>query len=134
MFRLGMKYYDINTDRMQYAYEIQTKSMAINTSQLRANNSLKLQEQQVNKDILSQGVELATSKQQADIALAQNNAGIYGSLGNEGVSIGADAYVKANEIAAKAPFDIKGAMYEAANSAIALSGQAEMYKRNEKFA
>lgn len=116
------------------AYDYQSTAMSINTEQIRSENNMKLMAQKANNQMLSSSIQFSKAATQALGALAQDQVAAYGELGNEGVKIGAEGYSIAHEIAAKAPFDIKGAAYAAANAALELGGQATMFEKNKGFA
>ena len=116
------------------AYDYQSTAMGINTEQIRSENNMKLMAQKANNQMLSSSIQFSKAATQALGALAQDQVAAYGELGNEGVKIGAEGYSIAHEIAAKAPFDIKGAAYAAANAALELGGQATMFEKNKGFA
>lgn len=116
------------------AYDYQSTAMSINTEQIRSENNMKLMAQKANNQMLSSSIQFSKTATQALGALAQDQVAAYGELGNEGVKIGAEGYSTAHEIAAKAPFDIKGAAYAAANAALELGGQATMFEKNKGFA
>lgn len=116
------------------AYDYQSTAMGINTEQIRSENNMKLMAQKANNQMLSSSIQFSKTATQALGALAQDQVAAYGELGNEGVKIGAEGYSIAHEIAAKAPFDIKGAAYAAANAALELGGQATMFEKNKGFA
>lgn len=116
------------------AYDYQSTAMGINTEQIRSENNMKLMAQKANNQMISSSIQFSKTATQALGALAQDQVAAYGELGNEGVKIGAEGYSIAHEIAAKAPFDIKGAAYAAANAALELGGQAMMFEKNKGFA
>ena len=120
--------------QMANAYDYQSTAMSINTEQIRSENNMKLIAQKANNQMLSSSIQFSKTATQALGALAQDQVAAYGEVGNEGVKIGAEGYSTAHEIAAKAPFDIKGAAYAAANAALELGGQATMFEKNKGFA
>lgn len=100
----------------------------------RDTNEISLTKQRADIQLQQQGLNASTQIQQASGELAQNAVGVWGALGVEGKKLGFDAYTKANEMAAKAPFDIKGAAYGAANAAIDLAAGKETFNIHEGVA
>lgn len=131
---LAMGLWEASILKSANAYDYQSTAMGINTEQIRSENNMKLMAQKANNQMLSSSIQFSKTATQALGALAQDQVAAYGELGNEGVKIGAEGYSIAHEIAAKAPFDIKGAAYAAANAALELGGQATMFEKNKGFA
>ena len=134
MFELGMKQWDNRITRRENTYEYQSRAMGINTAQVRAENNMKLQALRGNNQILGYNQQFDLNANQQKYGLSEQYAQTYSQLGLEGNKIGNDAYVSANEMMASMPFDIKGAVYNAANAALDLSARSYMFNKNVGFA
>ena len=116
------------------ALGVVNQGFGIYADYMRASNEISLKEQSAGIKLQQQKLDAASQIQQASGELAQNQVGVWGALGLEGKKLGFDAYVNANEMAAKAPFDIKGAAYGAANAAIDLAAGKDTFNIHEGVA
>ena len=116
------------------ALGVVNQGFGIYTNYMRDTNEIALTQQRADIQLQQQKLDAASQMQQASGEYAQNQVGVWGELGLEGKKIGFDAYTNANEMAAKAPFDIKGAAYGAANAAIDLAARKETFNIHEGVA
>lgn len=130
----GIGLFNRTTNMAGSALGVVNKGFGIYSNYMRDSNEIALTQQKADIQLQQQKLNAASQIQQASGEYAQNVAGVWGSLGLEGKKVGFDAYTNANEMAAKAPFDIKGAAYGAANAAIDLAAGKETFNIHEGVA
>lgn len=130
----GIGLFNRTTNGIGSALGIVNKGIGIYSNYMKDTNEIALTQQKAESQLQEKKLGAASEIQQASGEYAQNVAGVWGALGVEGKKIDFDAYANANEMAAKAPFDIKGAAYGAANAAIDLAARKETFNIHEGVA